>query len=328
MNKSIYIILISLIIITSACNNNRDVEGIWITTNSVHRSQITPITYQTAALYDFDGDKLFIKFFDERHPIKPKGYAYKLDGNQLIIRNNHATIETIHQDTLILLGIYKEDTIKKVLTRVKIMPSSSKLSFVHKAFVIKGEEIVDSLDFINDSMVLELSERRISRYHIDNYKGLNILVLEGSLNPPLFISQNSETSFDLTLYYGDNNNFKMTEIEEVNDISVIYGDWVWPSNKENEETHIPPPPPLWGDDPCIYLKINNDSIVINQFGRKRALKWKMNSTNEYILFPDYYNSELKPWRIIKLDSNELIIRGKIVLFNRMRSNKTMRFERH
>jgi hypothetical protein len=54
----------------------------------------------------------------------------------------------------------------------------------------------------------------------------------------------------------------------------------------------------------------------------------MNSTNEYILFPDYYNSELKPWRIIKLDSNELIIRGKIVLFNRMRSNKTMRFERH
>jgi hypothetical protein len=245
----------------------------------------------------------------------------------LIISNNHATIETIHQDTLNLISIYKEDTIKKVLTRVKTMPSNSKLSLIHKAFVVKGEEIVDSLDFINDSMVLELSERRISRYYIDNYKGLNILVLEGRLNPPMFVSQNSENSFNSTLYSGHNNNFKMIEIEEVNDISAIYGDWVWPYNKESEENHIPPPPPQWGDDPCIYLKIDNDSILINQYGRKRTLKWEINSTNEYVLFPDYYDSQLKPWRIIKLDSDELIIRGKVALFNRIGSNETMRFER-
>jgi len=326
MNKSIYILLISLFVIASACNNKRDMEGIWVTSYDVDNSKEWIGHSMTATLLDFSGDSLFIKYFDQSRIIRSMGYTYKIDGNHLMVGNESVIIKNLNQDTLVLLSINKEDTIKNVLIRMKIMPSSSELSFAQRAFVIKGEDIVDSLDFINDSMVLELCERRISRYFIYKYKGLNILVLAGSLNPPLYISQNSETSFNLTLYDRHNSSLKMTEIEDANDISVIYGDWTWPTNKENEETHIPPPPP-WSDDPHIHLTFNKDSIIINRYGQKRTLEWEMNSTNEFVLFPGYLEQGVKPWKIIKVDSNELVIVGGIIPFSRLNSEDTLTFKR-
>jgi len=173
---------------------------------------------------------------------------------------------------------------------------------------------------------------RSSKWAINSYKSLDFLVFDQIESPPFLITKNSDKVVSLKLFFSTVKDFKMTRIDNIKDTSGIVGNWVWPF-QNNQDLPLPPPPPNYPDniDTRLYLRIKKDSLEIEQFGRKRSKIWKLNSTNDFIYFPEDLLTKDATWKILKIDGDKLEIERnnrfsgssnkEIIEFDRMKNSR-------
>lgn len=119
----------------------------------------------------------------------------------------------------------------------------------------------------------------------------------------------------------------MTRIVNLMDTSGIVGNWVSPF-QNNTDLPLPPPLPNYPEnvDTKLYLTIQKDSLMIEQFGCTNSEKWNLNSTNEFIYFPKDLLIKDVVWKILNIDVDKLVIeRNK--RFDSSNNKEKIKFER-
>ena len=313
MKRALYI-LFSLMILIS-CESSNELEGIWIGAYQIHYSSDKPSLSSMRQLLDFSSNEIIYKTFDypsleEKDTIKT--LEYSIEGDNLIFDSDTFLIKNITQDSLILSfhSDYKRDLVFKRLIEKE---EEIKIDLKETAFKLIGPNYSDSIDFINDSLILHIGNTfnthyRSTKWAINSYKSFDFLVFDQFDSPPFLIENSSRNEISLKLFFTSIKDFKMTKIEKIKDTSGIVGDWVWPFH-HRQEFSLPPPPPIYRDDidTKLYLRIKTDSLEIEQYGKIKSEKWELNSTNNFIYFPENIKTKYGVWKILKLNGDELVI---------------------
>jgi hypothetical protein len=312
--KRTFYILFSLIILIS-CKSENELEGIWIGAYQIHYSGNDYSLTSLRLLLDISNDEIIYKTFDypmfnEKDTIEITKYS--LNENSLIFDSDTFLIKRLTKDSLILSSRsdYERDLVFKKLTENN---KNLKLDFKYNAFSLIGTNYADSIDFINDSLILHIGDvfntnYRLTKWAINRYKSFDFLVFDQFESPPFLIKYRSENEIFLKLFFTTIKDFKMTKIENVKDTSGLIGNWVWPF-QFRQGFPLPPPPPNYPEDfdTKLYLKIKSDSLEIEQYGKVNSKKWELNSTNDFIYFPEDKMTKYGVWKIIELDKNNLTV---------------------
>lgn len=328
--KRAFYILFSLVVLIS-CKSKNDLDGIWIgayqiyysgsdsTLTSVSGFAPVDTSYTSMRLLlDISKDEIISKTFDypmfeEKDTMRISKYS--IVGNRLIFDSDTFVIKGITEDSLIL-NVNSHCERDFIFKRLPENNDKIKIDIINNAFSLIGPNYADSIDFVNDSLILHVgnvfnSVYRSRHWAINSYKSLDFLVFDQIESPPLLISDYSAKDVSLKLYFTTIKDFKMTKIESGKDTSGIIGNWVWPF-QNNQDLPLPPPlplPPNYPDnvDTKLYLRIKKDSLEIEQFGRMKSKIWKLNSTNDFIYFPEYLLTKEGVWKILKIDGDKLDI---------------------
>ncbi len=312
--KRTYYILLVLVLLTS-CNTGNQLEGIWIGAYKSHNYGDTPSYSSMRLLLDISKNEIVLKTFDypmfeEKDSIRKSKYS--INKNNLIFDSDTFLIKGIAEDSLIL-SIKSDYELDFVLKKLPEKIKKQNIDIQNNAFSLIGPNYADSIDFINDSLILHIgnvfnTNYRLRKWAINSYKSLDFLVFDQIESPPLLIDKCFDNEVSLKLYSTTIKDFKMTRIDNLMDTNRIVGNWVSPF-KNNTDLPIPPPPPNYSEnvDTKLYLRIKKDSLEIEQFGRTNSKKWMLNSTKEFIYFPWDLLTKDCAWRILEIDGDELKI---------------------
>lgn len=312
--KRAFYILFSFIFLIS-CKTGNEIEGIWIGAYQTHYSGEEPVLSSMRLLLDISKDEIISKTFDypmfeEKDTMSISKYS--IIKNKLIFDSDTFVIKGVTEDSLILNinSHYERDFIFK-----RLPENNEKLNIdiSNNAFSLIGPNYADSIDFVNDSLILHIGNvfntiYRSRHWAINSYKSLDFLVFDQIESPPFLISDYSDNEVSLKLYFSTIKDFKMTKIGNVKDTNGIVGSWVWPF-QNNQDLPLPPPPPNYPEnvDTKLYLRIKKDSLEMEQFGRTESKIWKLNSTNGFIYFPDDLLTKDGAWEILKIEGDKLEI---------------------
>tara|TARA_R110002050_G_scaffold298457_1_gene461803 strand:- start:44 stop:1057 length:1014 start_codon:yes stop_codon:yes gene_type:complete len=312
--KRTFYILFSLLVLIS-CESRNELEGLWIGAYQIHYSGDEPVLSSMRLLLDISKDEIVYKTFD--YPMFDENDSmiiskYSIDENKLIFDNDTFLIKGITNDSLVLSinSHYKRDVIFK---RLPENNEKQRIDIINNAYSLIGSNYADSIDFINDSLILHIgnvfnTNYRSSKWAINSYESLDFLVFDQLESPPFLIDNSSDNEISLKLYFTTIKDFKMTKIENVKDTSGIIGNWVWPF-LYRQDFPLPPPPPFYPEDgdTRLYLRITLDTLEIEQFDKIDSKKWLLNSTNEFIYFPDDLRTKYGVWKILSLNEYEFVI---------------------
>lgn len=331
MKNTLYII-VSLILFTS-CNSQNNLEGIWFGAYKIEKHEKTTTFSPNPLLLDISKDSVVLKTFDFSHTGKGTGdslhvFNYSIIGNKLIFDKDTFLIKGITKDSLILGGFSEKESdfvFKKLPEKKRV-----DINLENKAFSLTGPNYADSIDFINDSLFLSIGNvfntNRVTRWAINSYKTYSFLVFDQIQILPFLIDKSSGNEIFLKLFFTTIRDFKLSPLDFAKDTNGIIGIWVWPFSYQ-PDLPLPPSPPDYpfDGDTRKYVRIRSDSLELEQYGRVSSKKWLLNSTKEYIYFPDELRSKAI-WKIISVDENHLQIernKGHHGLENRER----IRFEK-
>ncbi|MDR6241128.1 hypothetical protein [Aureibacter tunicatorum] len=313
--KRIFYILFSFVFLIS-CKRGNELEGIWIGSYQISHTDNEPVLSSMRLLLDISKDQIIYKTFDypmfgEKDSIIISPYT--IIENKLIFDSDTFVIKEVTEDSLILSNhsLLKEDFIFKRL------PKNNKklnLEIKNNAFSFVGPNYTDSIDFINDSLMLHIgnafyTNSRPRHWSINSYKSFDFLVFDQIGSPPYLISNSSKNEVSLKMYFSTINDFKLTKINYEKNLSDLEGSWV-SAYKNNQDLPLPPPPPNYPKNinTKLYLRIKKDSLEIEQFGRTKSKKWELNSTKEFLYFPkDLLTNKYGVWKIVKIEGDKLEI---------------------
>jgi hypothetical protein len=332
MKRTFYILFSFLVLIS--CESRNELEGLWIGAYQIHYSGDEPVLSSMRLLLDISKDEIVYKTID--YPMFDENDStiiskYSIDENKLIFDNDTFLIKGITKDSLVLSinSHYKRDIIFKRLPK---NIEKQRINITNNAYSLIGPNYADSIDFINDSLILHIgnvfnTNYRSGKWSINSYESLDFLVFDQIESPPFLITKNSDKEVSLKLFFSTVRDFKMTQIDNVKDTSGIVGNWVWPF-QNNQDLPLPPPPPNYPEniDTRLYLRIKKDSLEIEQFGRKRTKRWKLNSTNDFMYFPEDLLTKDAAWKILNIDGDKLEIERNIK-FSNSDDNEKIKFDR-
>ncbi len=278
-------------------------QGIWMGAYQVHHADSDKLITSFPYLYDFNKKKVVIKsFYDGEYESIDN---YKLLENKLIINKDTLIIKCISNDSLVLYLNF--DYLRQFVLKRLVGSYKYDIDLTHRAFKISSKNILDSLDFINDSVALHIGTQtdfkfRPSKWKIFKYKSYNFLLIDQYLRAPALIENDSAGIIELLFYFTKVEKVKLIPLISQRDTTGLIGNWLQEVPTMNL---VPPPFCIEEKDYRMKLKISLDSIEISQCGETNRLKWELNSTNEYIYFPDNFYKLSNKWKILNLSTTEL-----------------------
>ncbi|TLX76539.1 hypothetical protein E9993_06525 [Labilibacter sediminis] len=329
-----YYILISLVIFISCQSHQTGLEGIWIGAYQIHYSENDSILGTMRYILDISSNNLIYKTFDyptyrKKDTIQVSKYKYV--DQFLIIESDTFIVKNLTKDSLVLnlQSNYESDLIFKKLPKKR---RTQQLKLKNRAFSLTGPNYADSIDFINDSLILHIGNKfntiyRSTQWNINSYKSFEFLIFDQIESPPFLIENSTENEITMKLFFTTIQDFKMTELYNVKDTIGMVGNWVWPY-QINQNSPIPPPPPNYPKDidPKLYLRINKDSLEVEQFGRTKSKKWRLNTTNDYIIFNEDIFTRNGVWKILTIKDDKLVIERNKRFYNSL-DKEVIEFER-
>jgi hypothetical protein len=180
------------------------------------------------------------------------------------------------------------------------------------SYLITSPNYKDSIDFINDSVLLYTGEYSINfpakKWEIINYKGFNILNIHKSLNEIIIIKSCSKDNIDLVSPFF--NDLRLTLRPTSSDIhkNDLYGNWIEISNSEIKP---PLPPGLNPGEELLKLEINSESIKKTVRRRKTINKWEISNDGKRIYFTDkldQFTDESFSWKILNLEEDKMTLK--------------------
>jgi len=156
MKKTYYILLI-LVLLTS-CNSRNQIEGIWIGAYKTHISGDKQSLSTMRLLLDISKNELVLKTFD--YPMFEEkdsiiNSKYSINKNYLIFDSDTFLIKGITEDSLVL-SLQSDYQLDFVLKRLPENNKNQNVDIKNNAFSLIGPSYADSIDFINDSLILHI----------------------------------------------------------------------------------------------------------------------------------------------------------------------------
>ena len=308
--KQLTYILFSFIILTS-CSTTEEITGIWI---GDYQRNSTDGEYWTSPyniLLDFSSDSVTTKILQYWASKPGASYGlikepYSLKGASLTIDSLKSTVK-IEGDSLVISYETQPDDVF-VFKRARLNQSTAKVDLINKVFLASGLTRYDSIEFLNDSIFIDLHKdsiriARLERWTQAQYGPYTFLIFDRFPMPTYRINENSMDSVSLTGIYKKEFDVSMSVINYQNDTTGLAGEWFHPPRDF-------PPPPLFEEKDSmsfrVYLTIQNDSIEIKTPDSVYKDSLILNSTREYIWLRKP-SKQTPIWRISDLTANRLTI---------------------
>lgn len=303
--------LVFYLLFLFSCSNETPLKGIWIGDYEMDSSEEEVKKYPHNILLDFSDDTVKTKILQywASKPGSDIGLykeAYSLDGNILTIDSTQAKIQ-VESDSLVITYVNNEND-SYVFKRLGNKNSSRpKVDLSGKAFTISGLGRIDSVDFINDSLYIDIyndsnSIGKIEKWSIAEYGPFSFLLFDKFLMPSILINQELNNEISLTGLFKKEFDIEMTPIDHVLDTTGLNGKWFFPPR------NFPPPPMFEIGDSLkfrTYLTIKNDTLEIKKYRSTFKTPLYLNSTREYIWLGT--NGRRSHWKIINIEDNLLTI---------------------
>jgi len=211
LNKLIYILFFALTI--SSCYSEKDFNGTWIgqySNDTIFNKDITGShiiitfkngTYHSEDIYGNSSIGEFDLFFnkiilDEKED--DYGIINKLTSDSLVLKEKN------QKESLI---IYKKlsDSLK--------YNSSNKITLNGKSFTLKFNNKIDTLSFINDTILTRAYSNSKAYWKRIKIDGFEIILIDGYSEPPLIIREQTDNKIIITLFFKKNINLELEEIK-------------------------------------------------------------------------------------------------------------------
>jgi hypothetical protein len=200
--------------------------------------------------------------------------------------------------------------LKPELANKKIEPK-----YFMGSFVIRGENYVDSLDFINDSILIRTGQYNINfpadKWEITSYSGYNFLNIHNTIYALSIIKSCSENEIKLVYPYHKNRELTLRPSQSNLKLTDLVGEWI--EVYDSTKTPMPKPPGINDWEPLYKLNIDEDSIHIKKYRQDFKLKWALTNDGKRIYFPDRVLKNEGSWKI--LDFNDGILTIRISQYN-------------
>ena len=318
MKKTISIFILSTLLI--CCKPQQELSGVWCLTQSVKDEKKTFDTSHKA-FFDFNKDSVELITigdpstgdYSKVNTVKVK-YVYT-NSSLIFDFEEKMKFNVTRENNSIYLSNKKLD-IDKV--EFKLIDSTLNNQLITKdcfqgSYVISNENYVDSIDFINDSILLYTGEYDMNfpakKWEIINYKGFNILNIHKTLPEIILIKSCSKDKIVLESPFFNDLTLTLRPTSSVIQKSDLYGNWTEVSNSNNDIKPI-----IRGLLPEDYkLKLNIDSKSINKvvLGRETNMAWELSSDGKRIYFTDkfeQYRDESFSWKILNLEEDEMTLK--------------------
>ncbi len=287
-------------------------------------------------LIEIKSDSITFKYFDWPSQLQKdtiEKHNFIIVKNYLIINSEYGPdtfqIDHVNKDSIVF-EVGESDKYKNKLIFKKLVtpPKLQYLDLSNKAYAIVCDNgYTDSIDFINDSILLHIRNDRfihiVDKWFINEYKGFKFLIIGDIENLPQLITSSNNDLIELIIFRPNELNVEMNLLTSEIELKQLYGSWHEISRKNLDSIEYKWSKPLPDNvDWRINLNITKDSIEILELNRKRKLKWIPNTTNQYIYFPDDFDTENSTWKITLLEKDRL----KIERYNKEHYNFSDPFE--
>jgi len=309
MKKLIFIFLTSIIF--TSCKTNYNLQGIWFGAR---------ITYDDASwlasplptLLDFSGDSVIIQsLLRDKQERNANTFAsgFSIDGNKIVTDSVTFIIRKNMGDSLVL-GDPIDKRRKFIFKKDDPFISPKEPVFLHHAYAQTNGTIIDTIDFINDSIALNIGQNfdntwgGSSKWDVAEYKQMRFLILEDIETYYLMLKEMPDHSICLHSYFLNEKDFECRPITTKRDTSGLAGKW---ANVYDETSNMPPPPT---EDITYYdikVHIQNSMVEVEKHHRKKIFSWELNSTNGIMILTSDDGLRQELWKIVEIGHDELIL---------------------
>ena len=197
LRKALYILLTSLIIIS--CTSDNNIDGTWIGIYSGHPFTKQPIIIDPLIIEFKNGlyftSGLFTK--EESGNYETNSKTLKLDnGEELTFANKHTA------DSLTFKGT-EQDTFPRILRKVSDSlrrTNDSEIKLIGKEFRFTINNRVDTIRFINDSLLSFSNPKNNSYYKRLFFNSFDMILISDYNAPPMFIREKVNKNIKVTIF--------------------------------------------------------------------------------------------------------------------------------
>jgi hypothetical protein len=194
--------------------------------------------------------------------------------------------------------------LKSELANLAIEPK-----YILGSFVMRGENYIDSLEFINDSLMIYTGKYHMNspanKWEIVNYSGYKFLNIHNYISPLAIIKSCLKDEITLDIPYHENYELTLETSKSKLKPAELIGQWI--QIFDTTKTPIPAPPGIEDWEPLYKLNIDQDSIHIRRFRKDYKLKWALTNDGKRIYFPDRVLRNNGSWKIIDFHDGILTI---------------------
>ncbi|WP_303316651.1 hypothetical protein Q4Q34_07550 [Flavivirga abyssicola] len=216
MRKTIYILILGLIL---SCNSNKQLEGTWIGAYSYSENVESSMNFPIRSFVTFKNDNYFTKSFkfDYRAEKDFEKGTYSYNWKKITYNSdneNTNVVELLNNDSLIIKGVdgSNNSVFKKLNDTLKSKSRNTKL--IGKRYLVKSKKYNDTLNFINDSLLIKSSNKTRNpgtKWERINENGFDILFME--MDIPLIIRNKLNGKIILTGFHKKTYNIEITELK-------------------------------------------------------------------------------------------------------------------
>ena len=317
MKKTISIFILSTLLI--CCKPHQELSGVWCLTQSVKDEKKTFDT-SFKALFDFNKDSVKIITIGDpstgdysKVNVLKGSYVYtsssltfdfgekmkfkvKQDNNSIYLSNKKLNIDRVEFKQL-------DTTLRSQLI--------SKDCF-NGSYLISNENYTDSVDFINDSIVLYTGKYdiniRAKKWDIIHYNMINILNIHKTIHEIIMIKSCSKDKIILQSPFFNDLTLNLSPTSSNINKSDFFGNWTEVSNSEIKP---PLPPGLKPGEELLKLEINSESIKKTIRRRESNNKWNISNDGKRIYFTDKFDQfrdESFSWKVLNLKEDEMTLK--------------------
>lgn len=327
--KPFFFILI-ILSLTSCVNQEEELEGLWVLDYEIFEGGVKSYELAHREVFSFEKDILTIKGFSCRS-FSSDSYEYSVPlGKESFSFSTgyfkHSLVG-FSRDSLLFdcdNSSSDSDCRQLVLKPVRELARKTEMKnsdFVGKAFRFQWPYFTDSLEFVNDSLLLRITtDKRRDRYNqweLDHFKGVDFLVLQNEYCylPVLYNRADSQFTFsggklfmeEMAPIFEKENllgtwEITLVELDSLRQISILDPDFL-------RVESIPCP-----NQEDVRLVIEEDSIAVSLCGETNKWKYQINTLGNFLL-PEIADNRSKDFSFVikELKAEEMILMNRRLL---------------
>lgn len=294
-----------------SCNRRNEIEGTWYAAYSIYEGQ--PERLHETLLLDFEEENLYTVTIRDpssgrNDKVNIDTSSYSLSDSTLEMYDETLKFHRAGDSLLLNLKGQKEKLVLRRLSPTLKNPEIGTNCF-HGAYIIQSDNYQDSIDFINDSLLIYTGKYDpdfpASKWQIVNYKGFKFFNEHDELRPVTLIKACDEQVIKLQYPSIKTYDLEMIPWEKTADKSVFLGTWC---EVDYTKPNIPSPPSSNQVDLPFKAYFTTDSVTVRKHGRTENLRWDLTSDGKRIYFIDKVLDIDGSWKVLSLNGSIMTLR--------------------